>query len=124
MKKISIEERPDWRATAEREGFNFHTIDGERYWDERGYYLFTEQQITRDLEAPTQELHQMCMDAVARVVGSEELLHQLAIPPAFFDVIQTSWQQGTRIFTHALTSPTTARARQRCTRSMPIPRPA
>ncbi|KPZ20122.1 Glutathionylspermidine synthase [Pseudomonas syringae pv. viburni] len=94
MKKISIEERPDWRATAEREGFNFHTIDGERYWDERGYYLFTEQQITRDLEAPTQELHQMCMDAVARVVGSEELLHQLAIPPAFFDVIQTSWQQG------------------------------
>lgn len=35
MKKISIEERPDWRETAEREGFNFHTIDGERYWDER-----------------------------------------------------------------------------------------
>lgn len=68
MKKISIEERPDWRATAEREGFNFHTIDGERYWDERGYYLFTEQQITRDLEVPTQELHQMCLDAVARVV--------------------------------------------------------
>ncbi|MBX8587631.1 glutathionylspermidine synthase family protein, partial [Pseudomonas cichorii] len=49
MKKISIQERPDWRATAEREGFDFHTIDGERYWDERGYYLFTEQQITRDL---------------------------------------------------------------------------
>ncbi|KPY03282.1 Glutathionylspermidine synthase family protein [Pseudomonas savastanoi pv. nerii] len=94
MKKISIEERPDWRATAEREGFNFHTIDGERYWDERGYYLFTEQQITRDLEVPTQELHQMCLDAVARVVDSEELLHRLAIPEAFFDVIRASWKQG------------------------------
>ncbi|WP_147479173.1 glutathionylspermidine synthase family protein, partial [Pseudomonas caricapapayae] len=94
MKKISIEERPDWRATAEREGFNFHTIDGERYWDERGYYLFTEQQITRDLEAPTQELHQMCLDAVARVVESEALLHQLAIPEAFFDVIRASWKDG------------------------------
>ncbi|MEE4079157.1 glutathionylspermidine synthase family protein [Pseudomonas viridiflava] len=94
MKKISIEERPDWQATVEREGFNFHTIDGERYWDERGYYLFTEQQITRDLEAPTQELHQMCMDAVGRIVDSEELLRQLAIPEAFFDLIRTSWKQG------------------------------
>lgn len=94
MKKISIEERPDWRATAEREGFAFHTIDGERYWDERGYYLFTEEQITRDLEQPTQELHQMCMDAVARVVESEELLTRLAIPPAFFDLVRSSWREG------------------------------
>lgn len=94
MKKISIEERPDWQATAEREGFNFHTIDGERYWDERGYYLFTEQQITRDLEAPTQELHQMCLDAVARVVESEELLTRLAIPETFFDLVRSSWKQG------------------------------
>lgn len=94
MKKISIEERPDWRATAEREGFAFHTIDGERYWDERGYYLFTEEQITRDLEQPTQELHQVCMDAVARVVESEELLTRLAIPPAFFDLVRSSWREG------------------------------
>ena len=67
MKRISLEERPDWRVTAEREGFDFHTIDGERYWDERHYYLFNEQQITRDLEAPTQALHQLCLDAVERV---------------------------------------------------------
>ena len=94
MNKINVEERPDWRSTAEREGFNFHTIDGERYWDERGYYLFTEQQVTRDLEAPTQELHQMCLDAVARVVESEELLSRLAIPEAFFDLVRSSWKQG------------------------------
>jgi glutathionylspermidine synthase len=94
MKKISIAERPDWRATAEREGFAFHTIDGERYWDERGYYLFTEEQVTRDLEAPTQELHQMCLDAVARVVDSEELLTRLAIPEAFFDLVRSSWREG------------------------------
>lgn len=94
MKKILVEERPDWRATAQREGFNFHTIDGERYWDERGYYLFTEEQVTRDLEAPTQELHQMCLDTVARVVESEELLARLAIPEAFFDLVRASWKQG------------------------------
>ena len=124
MKKISIEERPDWQATVEREGFNFHTIDGERYWDERGYYLFTEQQITRDLEAPTQELHQMCMDAVGRIVDSEELLRQLAIPEAFFELIRTHGSRVTRTSMHVLTSPTMAAVRQRCTRSMPIPRPA
>lgn len=94
MKKILVPERPDWRQTAVREGFNFHTIEGERYWDERGYYQFTEEQIARDLEAPTRELHAMCLDAVQRVIDSEELLTQLAIPPAFFDLVRDSWNQG------------------------------
>lgn len=94
MKRIDIEERPDWQQTAEREGFAFHTIGGERYWDERAYYQFTERQITEDIEAPTQELHAMCLDAVERVVESEELLNRLAIPPAFFDLVRTSWKEG------------------------------
>ena len=94
MRKISIDERPDWRATAEREGFAFHTIDGERYWDERGYYQFSEAQVSRDLEAPTQELHAMCLDAVERIVDSEALMTRLAIPPAFFDLVRRSWKEG------------------------------
>ena len=94
MKKISIEERPDWRRTVEAEGFDFHTIDGERYWDERGYYLFSEAQISRDIEAPTKAVHELCMDAVERVVHSEELLTRLAIPPAFFDLVRDSWREG------------------------------
>ncbi|QVM93083.1 glutathionylspermidine synthase family protein [Pseudomonas entomophila] len=96
MRRISIEERPDWRATAEREGFTFHTIDGERYWDERGYYQFSEAQVSRDLEAPTQELHAMCLDAVERIVDSEALMTRLAIPPAFFDLVRRSWKEGQR----------------------------
>ncbi|WP_175650221.1 glutathionylspermidine synthase family protein [Pseudomonas sp. Marseille-P9899] len=94
MKKISIEERPDWRRTVEAEGFDFHTIDGERYWDERGYYLFSEAQISRDIEAPTKAVHELCMEAVERVVHSEELLTRLAIPPAFFDLVRDSWREG------------------------------
>lgn len=94
MKKISIEERPDWRRTVEAEGFDFHTIDGERYWDERGYYLFSEAQISRDIEAPTKAVHELCMDAVERVVHSEELLTRLAIPSAFFDLVRDSWREG------------------------------
>ncbi|MDF0733620.1 glutathionylspermidine synthase family protein [Pseudomonas entomophila] len=92
MRKVMLDERPDWRASAEREGFAFHTIDGERYWDERGYYLFSEAQVVRDLQAPTQELHALCLDAVERIVDSEALMTRLAIPPAFFDMVRESWK--------------------------------
>jgi len=34
-------ERDDWRITADETGFDFHTLDDERYWDERAYYAFT-----------------------------------------------------------------------------------
>lgn len=94
MKRIAITERPNWQARAESFGFKFHTIDGERYWDERAYYQFSLAQIEKDLEDPTAELHQMCMDLVARVIDSEELLTRLSIPPAYFDAIRESWKEG------------------------------
>ncbi|WP_085674737.1 MULTISPECIES: glutathionylspermidine synthase family protein [unclassified Pseudomonas] len=94
MRKVELAERPDWRTTALREGFAFHTIDGERYWDERGYYQFSEAQVVHDLHGPTTELHAMCLDAVGRIVESEALMARLAIPPAFFDLVRRSWQEG------------------------------
>ena len=50
MQRIACAERDDWRATAARAGFDFHTIDGERYWDERAYYAFTLEEIERAIE--------------------------------------------------------------------------
>lgn len=94
MKKVAIAERPDWKQTAERLGFMFHTIDGEPYWDESAYYQFSLKQIEDDLEDPTQALHELCMDLVAKVVQSEELLERLSIPPAFHDLVRTSWLEG------------------------------
>jgi Glutathionylspermidine synthase preATP-grasp len=57
MQRIPCDERADWRETAEKVDFQFHTIDGERYWDERAYYAFTLKEIEEDLEAATAELH-------------------------------------------------------------------
>jgi glutathionylspermidine synthase len=94
MKRVIIDERSDWRFTAQEQGFLFHTIDGERYWDERAYYQFSEYQIAHHIEHPTQELHEMCLDMVERVVHSEALMHRLAIPSAFQDLIRTSWLEG------------------------------
>mgnify|MGYP002712463539 FL=1 len=45
MQRIACPERDDWQATAESVGFTFHTIEGERYWDERAYYAFTLDEI-------------------------------------------------------------------------------
>jgi len=94
MRRIAITERTDWKQTADRLGFHFHTIDGEPYWDERAYYAFTLEQIERDIETPTGELHEMAMDLVADVVRDEALLRRLAIPEAYWEWIARSWREA------------------------------
>ncbi|MCQ4163976.1 glutathionylspermidine synthase family protein [Tahibacter harae] len=94
MRRILTPERPDWRDTAARLGFRFHTIDGEPYWDESACYAFTLQQIEQDLEDPTFELHQMAMGLVEEIVNSEELMDRLAVPVDYRDWIAESWRRG------------------------------
>ncbi|MEN1529528.1 glutathionylspermidine synthase family protein, partial [Pseudomonas aeruginosa] len=73
-------------------GFDFHIIDNEIYWDESRAYRFTLRQIEEQIEKPTAELHQMCLEVVDRAVKDEEILTQLAIPPLYWDVIAESWR--------------------------------
>ena len=93
MRRITIEERPDWRQRAADCGFAFHTIDGERYWDERAYYAFDLRQVEDDIEDPTAELHAMAMDLAAEAAGSQELMERLAIPDGARDQVAASWQR-------------------------------
>lgn len=93
MQRIECPERDDWQATAEAAGFDFHTLDGERYWDERAYYAFSLDEIERQIEAPTGELHEMCLALVRRVVDDERLLQRLKIPAACWPLITESWQR-------------------------------
>ncbi|HAW91591.1 MULTISPECIES: glutathionylspermidine synthase family protein [unclassified Arsukibacterium] len=94
MKRHSIAPRPGWQDFASSVGFEFHTIDNERYWDESAYYQFSLAQIEQDLEAPTEELHQMALDLVPDILADERLLRQLAIPERFWDFIANSWRNG------------------------------
>jgi len=96
MRRVACDERADWRDIAERTGFAFHTINGERYWDERAYYAFTLEQIEHDIEAPTAELDDMCCALVERAVADDRLLRVLKIPPAFWNWIAASWKRGDR----------------------------
>ncbi|MFT2090432.1 glutathionylspermidine synthase family protein [Paraglaciecola sp. 2405UD69-4] len=93
MLRIDIKERLNWRRKAEEFGFKFHTMHGEPYWDESAYYQFTLKQIEQDLEAPTEEIHQMCLHVVDKVVKDQALLEKFQIPELFWDQIHDSWQQ-------------------------------
>lgn len=84
-------ERPDWERVARDMGFAFAHTGGERYWDERAWYRFTLEEVERGVEAPSAELHAMCLDLVDEVVRSEPLMERLAIPLAMRDVVARSW---------------------------------
>ena len=93
MQRIACPERSDWRATAESTGFYFHSVDGERYWDERAYYAFTLDEIERQIEEPTGEIEAMCLELVGRAIDNEDYLRRLKIPEAFWPLIAESWHR-------------------------------
>ena len=92
MERVVTGERPGWEDTAAAMGFTFHHMDGARYWDERAYYRFTLDEVEQGIEAPSGELHAICLDLVADVVGSEALMQRLAIPDGMRDVVAASWR--------------------------------
>jgi glutathionylspermidine synthase len=93
VQRIACHERDDWQATADAAGFDFHTIDGERYWDERAYYAFTLDEIEGQIEAPTSEIDAMCLELVGRAIKDETYLRRLRLPETFWPLIRDSWQR-------------------------------
>lgn len=89
MRRISISPRPNWESRVEDLGFYYHTIDGEPYWDESACYEFSLAEI-EELEAATQALHELCLDAV-QAVFDQDRLDEFQIPPEFQDWVRDSW---------------------------------
>ncbi|WP_075186904.1 glutathionylspermidine synthase family protein [Teredinibacter haidensis] len=94
MLRIPISERPSWQERANEFGFKFHTMHGERYWDESAYYQFTLEQIEKGIEAPTEEIHQMCLAVVENVIADDQLMRRFRIPESHWDFVRTSWKNG------------------------------
>lgn len=90
MKRLKQTPRPNWQATVEELGFHFHTIDNETYWDESAAYEFTAAQVD-DLEAATQTLEEMCLEAVEHIIRND-LYHRLNIPNRAIPLIEASWR--------------------------------
>ncbi|BDR34170.1 glutathionylspermidine synthase family protein [Photobacterium damselae] len=93
MLKIKCKERHDWRKIASEYGFNYHSINNEPYWDETAYYQFTLKQVEDDIENPTAEIHQMCLEVVDYVLKDEYWLDKFQIPEYMWDQIEISWRR-------------------------------
>jgi glutathionylspermidine synthase len=91
MRRQSFLPRPDWREKCEQVGFVWHSVDG-RYWDESAAYVFSAAQIDH-LEAVTEQLHQLCLQAVDHIIG-RGLFASFNLPPATWELITKSWRNG------------------------------
>lgn len=81
MRRHILNPREDWRVVAAEAGYDFHTSeDGHTVWCEDAAYAFTLAQIEQDLEAPTAELHRLCLDLAAEIAESPALMTRLGIP--------------------------------------------
>jgi glutathionylspermidine synthase len=90
MLRQTLLPRADRALKLEAQGLSFHARDD--YWKEDVCYCFDLREIAL-LEAATNELHEMCMAALARAIADERL-DQLAIPQAFWDPIAASLRQS------------------------------
>jgi len=85
MDRIRIKPRVSWKAKVESQGFYFH----ENYWDESAYYRFNHRQIDL-LEAVTQKLHELSLQAVQYVIDHHGFA-KLHIPEYYVPLIQKFW---------------------------------
>lgn len=94
MRRVPVEPRPDWEEIARANGFTFHHVAGERYWDESAYWQFTLEEIEQDIEGPAEELHALCLGLCEEVVRSDALMERIAIPAAMRDTVARSWREA------------------------------
>lgn len=89
MRRVMASPRPNWRRDVEELGFTYHTIDGDLYWDEAGWYEFTLAEI-EEIEAATNTLHGLCLQAVQFVLDQNRF-DEFGIPAAYHEWIRASW---------------------------------
>ena len=94
MERLRFDPRTDWDAKAEELGFTWRHTDGKPYWDETAAYAFSLAEIEDGIEAPTEELHGLCLELVNEAVQSERLMEQLDIPETMRDYVADSWKRG------------------------------
>lgn len=120
MKRNHTDKRNGWEDIVSKQGLLFHTVtenvvehggpaptDPYRspgakshpetrkvaYWDESVFYSFQMEQILL-LEKRTNELHQMCLDAVQHVIDNKRYA-ELHIPEIAIPLIEYSWNNET-----------------------------
>jgi glutathionylspermidine synthase len=89
MHRVTASPRANWRHEVEELGFTYHTIEGDLYWDEAGWYEFSLAEI-EEIEVATNTLHALCLQAV-QVILDQNRLDEFGIPAEFHAWIRASW---------------------------------
>lgn len=87
MIREKISPRDGYQQKLEAVGLSFHSWDN--YWKEDVCYKFTADQVDM-IEAATEELHQMCLEAVDYTIKNNRL-GELHIPALYHDEIKRSF---------------------------------
>jgi glutathionylspermidine synthase len=90
MQRITTAPRHDWQGKVQQYGMEYHTIDGEVYWDESAYYSFSSSEID-ELETATADLQELCIAAAEHII-TNRLYEKLQIPSLAIQLIERSWE--------------------------------
>lgn len=71
---------------------DYHTIEGEIYWDESAFYRFSSDEVDC-IEEATAELQTLCRTAVDYVIRNG-LFGVLGIPEEYIPMVIRSWEMG------------------------------
>ena len=91
MRRLNSTPRKDWQKTVESQGLTYHTVDGQRYWDESAYYELNEADAGA-IEDAVNALWPMCQAAMARLIDKGEL-NRVGIPGKHHALVAESWRK-------------------------------
>lgn len=91
MERHAIAPRDNWQAIVESQGLIWHGEPEEPYWDERAYYSFSLAEIER-IEAATEAVYQLFVEAGERIVSDPEALEVFGIPDYCHRALKAAWR--------------------------------
>lgn len=91
MERVIIAPRPDWQAKVEQLGFDWHTPEGQTYWDETAYWKLSPTEIEA-LRAAGNEAQALLLDTVNQIIVGNEL-PLYGFDGALAELIEKSWEE-------------------------------
>ncbi len=92
MRRLILPERYKWREEAQEHGMLNIAPDDPDYWNEGHAYAFSLSEIENGIEDPATALHEMCLEAVDKVLRDEHLMRRFDIPEDYWGYIVGSWE--------------------------------
>ncbi len=91
MERHAIAPRGDWKSIVEGQGLIWHSEGEDAYWDESAYYSFRADEIEL-IEAASEELYRLFLEAGDRIASDFTLLEMFGIPSFCHKAIRQAWR--------------------------------